>query len=51
VAYRVDFDVATAKDFSGTKYDLVMSFNCLHDMAIRSAAPRTCARRSPRDGA
>ena len=29
---RVDFQVAKAKDFPGTGYDLVAYFDCLHDM-------------------
>jgi 2-polyprenyl-3-methyl-5-hydroxy-6-metoxy-1,4-benzoquinol methylase len=32
VAERVGFEVATAQTFSGTGYDLVTSFDCLHDM-------------------
>jgi SAM-dependent methyltransferase len=32
VADRVEFDVAPAKGFSGTDYDLVCYFDCLHDM-------------------
>ncbi len=32
VADRVSFEVATAADFSGTGYDLVATFDCLHDM-------------------
>lgn len=32
VADRVTFEVASAKDFSGTGYDLVTMFDCLHDM-------------------
>jgi 2-polyprenyl-3-methyl-5-hydroxy-6-metoxy-1,4-benzoquinol methylase len=32
VAGRVTFETATAKDFPGTGYDLVTSFDCLHDM-------------------
>lgn len=32
VADRVAFEVASAKDFSGTGYDLVTMFDCLHDM-------------------
>ncbi len=32
VADRVDFEVATAKDFGGHDYDLVCYFDCLHDM-------------------
>ena len=31
IAERVDFEVATAKDFPGT-YDLICYFDCLHDM-------------------
>ena len=29
---RVSFDVASAKDYPGTGYDLVAFFDCLHDM-------------------
>ncbi|HEY2052510.1 MAG TPA: methyltransferase domain-containing protein [Solirubrobacterales bacterium] len=29
---NTDFDVATAKDYPGTDYDLVAVFDCLHDM-------------------
>ena len=29
---NVRFEVATAKTFSGTQYDLVTCFDCLHDM-------------------
>ncbi|MCA2227761.1 class I SAM-dependent methyltransferase [Nonomuraea aurantiaca] len=32
VADRVDFEVATAHTFTGTDYDLVTMFDCLHDM-------------------
>ncbi|MGW6441799.1 class I SAM-dependent methyltransferase [Lentzea sp. NPDC055074] len=32
VAGRVTFEVASAKDFGGTGYDLVTMFDCLHDM-------------------
>ncbi len=32
VADRVTFEVATAQDYSGSGYDLVTSFDCLHDM-------------------
>jgi ubiquinone/menaquinone biosynthesis C-methylase UbiE len=32
VAERVDFEVATAAGFSGSGYDLVTTFDCLHDM-------------------
>jgi SAM-dependent methyltransferase len=32
VAERITFDVASAKDYPGTGYDLVCVFDCLHDM-------------------
>ncbi len=32
VADRVTFEVATAKEYPGTDYDLVCVFDCLHDM-------------------
>jgi SAM-dependent methyltransferase len=32
VADRVEFDVASAKEFPGGHYDLVTMFDCLHDM-------------------
>ena len=32
VADRITFEVASAKDFPGTDYDLVCVFDCLHDM-------------------
>jgi SAM-dependent methyltransferase len=32
VADRVDFEVATAREYNGTDYDLVTMFNCFHDM-------------------
>jgi len=32
VGERVDFRVATAKDYPGSEYDLVCVFDCLHDM-------------------
>jgi SAM-dependent methyltransferase len=32
VGDRVEFDVASAKGFNGTDYDLVCFFDCLHDM-------------------
>ncbi|WP_101294463.1 methyltransferase domain-containing protein [Halegenticoccus soli] len=32
VADRVTFEVATARGYSGTDYDLVTMFNCFHDM-------------------
>jgi SAM-dependent methyltransferase len=32
VADRITFEVASAKDYPGTDYDLVCVFDCLHDM-------------------
>jgi 2-polyprenyl-3-methyl-5-hydroxy-6-metoxy-1,4-benzoquinol methylase len=32
VADRISFEVASAKDYPGTGYDLVCVFDCLHDM-------------------
>ncbi|MDX6201897.1 MAG: hypothetical protein QOJ83_1397 [Frankiales bacterium] len=32
VAERVSFDVASAQNYAGTGYDLVTTFDCLHDM-------------------
>jgi SAM-dependent methyltransferase len=32
VAERITFDVASAQTFAGTGYDLVTTFDCLHDM-------------------
>ena len=32
VADRITFEVASAKDFPGTGYDLIAFFDCLHDM-------------------
>jgi SAM-dependent methyltransferase len=40
VADRVDFEVAHAKDFPGTGYDLVTFFDCLHDMGDPVGASR-----------
>jgi ubiquinone/menaquinone biosynthesis C-methylase UbiE len=37
---RVSFAVASAQDFSGTGYDLVTSFDCLHDMGDPLGAAR-----------
>jgi 2-polyprenyl-3-methyl-5-hydroxy-6-metoxy-1,4-benzoquinol methylase len=39
VADRVGFEVATAQTFTGTGYDLVTMFDCLHDMGdpVRAA--------------
>jgi SAM-dependent methyltransferase len=40
VAQRTRFDVATARDFPGTGYDVVCMFDCLHDMGDPVAAAR-----------
>jgi 2-polyprenyl-3-methyl-5-hydroxy-6-metoxy-1,4-benzoquinol methylase len=40
VADRVRFEVASAQDFSGTGFDLVTCFDCLHDMADPVGAAR-----------
>jgi ubiquinone/menaquinone biosynthesis C-methylase UbiE len=37
---RVSFEVATAQTFSGTGYDLVTMFDCLHDMGDPLGAAR-----------
>jgi 2-polyprenyl-3-methyl-5-hydroxy-6-metoxy-1,4-benzoquinol methylase len=37
---RVRFAVASAKDFPAARYDLVCSFDCLHDMGDPSGAAR-----------
>jgi 2-polyprenyl-3-methyl-5-hydroxy-6-metoxy-1,4-benzoquinol methylase len=40
LADRVSFDVATAQTFGGGPYDLVTSFDCLHDMGDPAGAAR-----------
>jgi ubiquinone/menaquinone biosynthesis C-methylase UbiE len=40
VADRVEFEVASAQTFSGTGYDLVCTFDCLHDMGDPVGAAR-----------
>ena len=40
VADRVEFIVASAKDFPGTDYDLICHFDCLHDMGDPVGAAR-----------
>src|SRR5581483_10707861 len=40
VADRVSFEVATASSYSGTGYDLVATFDCLHDMGDPLAAAK-----------
>jgi Methyltransferase domain len=48
VSDRVSFDVAAAKEYSGTDYDMVCHFDCLHDMGDPVGAARH-ARESLRD--
>lgn len=45
VAERITFDVASAQDFPGTGYDLVATFDCLHDMGDPLAPPRISGNR------
>ena len=40
VAERVTFEVATAQTFTGTGYDLVTTFDCLHDLGDPLGAAR-----------
>ena len=40
VAERARFEVASAQTFSGTGYDLVATFDCLHDMGDPAGAAR-----------
>lgn len=40
VSDRVEFDVATAKDYPGKDYALVAFFDCLHDMGDPAGAAR-----------
>jgi ubiquinone/menaquinone biosynthesis C-methylase UbiE len=40
VADRVQFEVAAATGFSGTGYDLITTFDCLHDMGDPLSAAR-----------
>jgi SAM-dependent methyltransferase len=40
VAHRVTFENASAQTFTGTGYDLVTTFDCLHDMGDPAGAAR-----------
>ena len=40
VADRVSFEIAAAKEFPGTGYDLVTFFDCLHDLGDPAGAAR-----------
>jgi SAM-dependent methyltransferase len=47
---KVTFEVASAQDFSGGPYDLVTSFDCLHDMGDPLAAARHVREQLAPDG-
>jgi SAM-dependent methyltransferase len=48
---RVTFELASAKDYPGTDYDLVTFFDCLHDMGDPVAAARHVRESLASDGA
>lgn len=50
VADRVKFEVAAAKTYSGTGYDLVAFFDCLHDMGDPVGAARHVLESLDRNG-
>jgi 2-polyprenyl-3-methyl-5-hydroxy-6-metoxy-1,4-benzoquinol methylase len=50
VGERTTFDVASAKDFPGTGYDLVTFFDCLHDMGDPAGAARHVHSTLAKDG-
>ena len=50
VPTNVSFEVASAKAYPGTDYDLVAFFDCLHDMGDPVGAARTCASALDADG-
>lgn len=50
LADRVTFQVATAQDFPGKKYDLVAYFDCLHDMGEPIEAMRHAHQAIAKDG-
>ena len=50
VADRVSFEVASAKEYPGTGYDLVAFFDCLHDMGDPSGAAAHVLRSLAPDG-
>ena len=51
VADRIDFEVASAQNFPGSGYDLVTTFDCLHDMGDPVGAARHIRRALADDGA
>jgi SAM-dependent methyltransferase len=50
VADRIRFDVASAQDFTGSGYDLVTTFDCLHDMGDPVGAAKHIRRSLADDG-
>jgi SAM-dependent methyltransferase len=50
VAERIDFQVASAQDFPGTDFDLVATFDCLHDMGDPVGAARHIRQALSEDG-
>jgi ubiquinone/menaquinone biosynthesis C-methylase UbiE len=50
VADRARFEVASAQTFSGTGYDLVATFDCLHDMGDPAGAARHIRQALDADG-
>jgi SAM-dependent methyltransferase len=50
VSDRVSFEVASAKDYPGTDYDLVCHFDCLHDMGDPVGAATYTRRSLAADG-
>jgi SAM-dependent methyltransferase len=50
VADRIRFEVASAQDFPGSGYDLVATFDCLHDMGDPLGAARHIRRSLADDG-
>jgi SAM-dependent methyltransferase len=50
VSDRVSFEVASAQTFTGTDYDLVMMFDCLHDMGDPLGAARRVREALTADG-
>jgi len=50
VADRITFEVAPAKDYPGTGYDLVTFFDCLHDMGDPEGAAKHVLRTLAPDG-
>jgi ubiquinone/menaquinone biosynthesis C-methylase UbiE len=50
VADRINFDVASAQTFAGTGYDLIATFDCLHDMGDPLGAAQHIRRALADDG-